>query len=67
MNIHEMTLGEYIASMKGKPVEKGYYNRKGQLIHNHQNAVIHALQLGWAVSENVIKSMPYPLPHSLKG
>ena len=66
MNIWEMTLSEYIASMKGKKVEHFYYNRLGQLIHNHQEAVIHALQCGKPVTSNVIKSLYYPLPRNLQ-
>ena len=65
MNIWEMTLSEYIASMKGKRVEHFYYSRKGQLITNHQNEVIWALQLGKPVPQTVIKSLFYPLPRSL--
>ena len=59
---HEMTLTEYIESMRGKRVEHGYYSRKGQLIQNHQNAVIHALQTGKTVTARVIESLYYPLP-----
>lgn len=64
--IHEMTLDEYINSMRGKKVEHFYYNRKGQLIRNHMDAVIHAIQLGWNVPDGVIKSLYYPLPRNLQ-
>ncbi len=60
MEIWKMTAHEYIQSMKGKRVKHSYYNRRGQLIHDHQNEVTWALQLGRDVPARVLESMPYP-------
>ena len=56
--IWEMTQDEYICSMKGKRIEHWYYNRTGQLIHNHCVEVETALQLGKIVPEIVLKDYP---------
>ena len=51
----QMTIAEYKQSLKGLKLKKTpTYSRSGTIIHEHQNAVILAIQLGKAVPRKVI-------------
>ncbi len=56
--IYQMTLQEYIQSMKGKKIEHSYFNRLGQLQYNHKNEIEWALQLGKIVEISIIQTYP---------
>ncbi len=58
MRIYEMTLQEYIESMKGKKIEHTYFNRLGQFQYNHKNEVEWALQLGKSVEISILQIYP---------
>ncbi len=53
--VWQMTTSEYIQSLKGIKIRRApTYNRYGTIVHEHQNSVAHAIQLGKPVPRKVI-------------